>query len=61
MQSRTRGHPAAFSQGASARRRMRRTSANRLFCSTNGCATMMQPDSVGRVATCLICGASRHL
>jgi hypothetical protein len=61
MQSRTHSHPAAFSQRASARRRVRRSSAGRLFCSTNGCATLMQPDLAGLQAVCPICGAQRRL
>ena len=51
-----------FSQHASARRRIRRTSAGyRLFCTTNGCATYMQPDPAGMSAICPICGARRTL
>jgi hypothetical protein len=61
MQTRTHRHPAVLSQRASARRRVRRTSASRLFCTTNGCTTLMQPDFTGRQATCAICGASRRL
>jgi membrane protease subunit (stomatin/prohibitin family) len=61
MQTRTHSNPAAFSQRASARRRVRRASASRLFCSTNGCATLMQPENDGRLAVCPICGARRLL
>jgi hypothetical protein len=61
MQTRTHSHPAVFSQRTSARRRVRRSSASRLFCSTNGCATLMQPDLSGHLAVCPICGARRQL
>jgi hypothetical protein len=61
MQTRTHSNPAGFSQRASARRRVRRASVGRLFCSTNGCATLMQPDNDGLLAVCPICGAHRRL
>ena len=61
MHTRTHGHPAVMSQRASARRRVRRSSNGRMFCSTNGCATLMQPDNTGRLAVCPICGARRLL
>jgi hypothetical protein len=61
MQTRTHSHSAVFRQQASARRRVRRTSTSRLFCSTNGCATLMQPDVAGHLAVCPICGARRRL
>jgi|AP12_2_1047962.scaffolds.fasta_scaffold36903_1 hypothetical protein len=62
MHPRNNFHSPNFGQNASARRRIRRTTAsNRLFCSTNGCATMMQPDPSGHSATCPICGARRTL
>jgi hypothetical protein len=51
-----------FGYGASARRRIRRTSAgHRLFCTTNGCATILQLDASGTSATCPICGARRTI
>ena len=61
MHTRTHSHAAAFGRAASARRRVRRSSSNRLFCSTNGCATLMQADAAGRLAVCPICGARRLL
>jgi hypothetical protein len=61
MHTRTHSHPAVSSQRATARRRIRRSGANRLFCSTNGCATLMQPDGSGRLAVCPICGSRRQL
>lgn len=60
MQPRSNFSSANF--GASARRRIRRSNvANRLFCSTNGCATYLQPDESGTSATCPICGARRTI
>jgi transcription initiation factor IIE alpha subunit len=51
-----------YSQGASARRRIRRTtSGHRLYCNTNGCTTVMQADANGYTATCPICGARRAI
>ncbi len=48
--------------GQSARRRIRRTTGeHRLFCTTNGCATYMQPDNNGQMATCPICGARQAI
>jgi hypothetical protein len=52
-----RSYSPSSSFGASARRRIRRTtSGHRLFCTTNGCTTLMQPDANGTAATCPICG-----
>lgn len=59
MQTRTYSHATTFGRGASARRRIRRSSTNRLFCSTNGCTTLMLLDGAGGRAVCPICGASR--
>jgi membrane protease subunit (stomatin/prohibitin family) len=62
MQARSHLAHTNFSQRASARRRIRRTHAgNRLFCTTNGCATFMQPDGGGKSAICPVCGARRTL
>jgi membrane protease subunit (stomatin/prohibitin family) len=61
MQARTHSTAATFGRAASARRRIRRSSSNRLFCSTNGCTTLMQPDAGGQLAVCPICGAHRLL
>ncbi len=47
-----------------AMRRMRRrtstASASRLFCSTNGCPSFLVVDPATNVATCPICGFTRH-
>lgn len=62
MLTRSPNTPAALGQRAVAQRRLRRSAASRhLFCSTNGCATLMDLDAIGRVATCHICGNTRQL
>lgn len=61
MQTRTHSAATTFGRAASARRRIRRSSVNRLFCSTNGCATLMEPEADGQLAVCPICGARRLL
>jgi len=44
------------------RRLRRRTSAtNRLYCSTNGCASFLELDLDRGSATCPICGYERRL
>jgi len=45
-------------------RRLRRRSAGtsqRLFCSTNGCASFLELDTERGMATCPICGFQRRL
>jgi hypothetical protein len=46
-----------------AMRRMRRrtASANRPYCSTNGCTSYLTVDSASGVARCDICGYTRRL
>jgi hypothetical protein len=61
MQVRSHLTHTTLNQPASARRRIRRSTGQRLFCSTNGCTTFLQPDAGGRTATCPICGARRIL
>jgi len=50
---------------ASAMRRQRRrtasASASQLFCRTNGCPSFMTLDPETGVATCHICGYTRHI
>jgi DNA-directed RNA polymerase subunit RPC12/RpoP len=43
------------------RLRRRQATTHRLFCSTNGCASFLELDPEGRVATCPICGYRRLL
>ena len=59
MLSRTPNSPASLSQRALAQRRLRRSSAHRLLCSTNGCTTFLEVDADRHVATCPICGYTR--
>ncbi len=47
-------------------RRMRRrshaaTAANRLFCGTNGCASLLELDAETGTASCHICGFVRRV
>jgi len=51
---------AAAGRSSSMRRLRRRASTvNRLFCSTNGCASFLVVDEATNVATCPICGLTR--
>jgi hypothetical protein len=62
MLSRHAATPANVSQRATAmRRQRRRTSTNRLYCATNGCASFLTLDPASGVARCAICGYSRRL
>ena len=60
MLTRSPGSPASFSQRALAQRRLRRSSAHRLLCNTNGCTTFLEVDARRHVAICPICGYSRR-
>jgi hypothetical protein len=51
----------AFSSHASASRRIRRAGYNRLYCSTNGCASFLQLDQATGIATCPVCGLQRRV
>jgi len=42
-------------------RRIRRTNHNRLYCSTNGCASFLHLDAESGVARCPICGLERRI
>ena len=48
-----------------AMRRMRRragsTAATRPYCRTNGCTSFLVVDPATNVATCAICGYTRHI
>jgi hypothetical protein len=47
---------------ASAMRRMRRrTASTRLFCSTNGCPSLLELAPDGKTASCKICGFVRQV
>jgi hypothetical protein len=43
------------------RLRRRQATSNRLFCSTNGCASFLEIDVDGQQAVCPICGYRRRL
>jgi hypothetical protein len=43
------------------RLRRRQVATNRLFCSTNGCASFLEVDAKGQQATCPVCGYRRRL
>jgi hypothetical protein len=61
MSTTTPNGPARLTQRSQAQRRIRRTSARRLFCSTNGCTTFLVPDASGALARCPVCGYQRLL
>jgi hypothetical protein len=53
---------AVASRAAADRRRHRRSLADpRLYCGTNGCASVLDLDPTTGVASCAICGFRRHL
>ncbi len=60
MLTRSPSSPASFSQRALAQRRLRRSSAHRLLCNTNGCTTFLEVDTDRQVAVCPICGYVRQ-
>ena len=43
------------------RQRRRSTAASRLFCATNGCASLLILDPATGIATCRICGFTRRI
>ena len=62
----SRSTQASLTGRSSAVRRMRRrtfaaTSNSRLFCGTNGCASLLDFDPETGAATCHICGFVRHI
>jgi hypothetical protein len=61
MLTRSPSAPADLSRRSQAQRRLRRSAAQRIFCSTNGCTTYLVPEPSGRHATCPICGLRRSL
>ncbi len=60
MLTRSPGSPASLSQRALAQRRLRRSSAHRLLCNTNGCTTYLEVDGDRGIAVCPICGYVRQ-
>jgi hypothetical protein len=61
MLTRTPHSPSQISRRGHAQRRLRRAATHRLFCSTNGCTTFLEPDQNGLTATCPVCGLQRGL
>jgi hypothetical protein len=61
MLSRSPNHAVSMSVRTAAQRRLRRSAASRMYCSTNGCATFLVPDPSGITATCPICGNRRSI
>jgi hypothetical protein len=59
----TRSATTTFAGRASNMRRLRRraSSANRPYCSTNGCTSFLVVDPLSSVATCPVCGFTRHI
>jgi len=61
MSTRTLRTASAMSARTMSTRRIRRTNHNRLFCSTNGCASFLQLDQTSGIATCPVCGLERRV
>jgi len=53
--------PAALATRATSSRRIRRSNHNRLYCSTNGCASFLRLDPESGIARCPICGLERRI
>lgn len=63
MLSRSMTQSTSTRAGAIRRQRRRATaaSADRIFCSTNGCASFLAFDPATSVAVCAVCGYRRRL
>ena len=61
MSSRAMRAPSAIANRANSSRRIRRTNHNRLFCSTNGCASFLVLDTGTGIARCPVCGLQRRV
>jgi hypothetical protein len=48
-------------RSAAIRRQRRRSLSIRLYCRTNGCATILELHPEGGIATCPVCGFTRRL
>jgi len=59
----TRTTTASVAGRSVAMRRMRRRnhSATRPYCSTNGCTSFLVVDPTTEIATCPVCGFTRHI
>ncbi len=60
MLSRTH-HSSLAGRSASIRRMRRRSQATKLYCRTNGCASILEIHPEGGIASCHVCGYSRRL
>lgn len=54
-------HSSLAGRSASIRRMRRRSQALKLYCRTNGCASIMELHPEGGIAHCPRCGASRRI
>ena len=54
-------HRSLAGRSASIRRMRRRSQAIRLYCRTNGWASIMELHPEGGIATCPVCGYSRRI
>lgn len=61
MMSRTTTTTLAGRAASMRRLRRRASAATRPYCRTNGCASFLEVDAVSGVATCPVCGYTRHL
>jgi hypothetical protein len=61
MMSRTTTTSVAGRARSMRRLRRRATAAQRPYCRTNGCPSFLEVDPVSGLATCPICGYTRHL
>jgi hypothetical protein len=61
MMTRTTTSSVAGRSVAMRRMRRRASTSTRLFCSTNGCTSYLIVDPATNVATCPICGLTRHM
>jgi hypothetical protein len=48
-------------RSASIRRQRRRSMALKLYCRTNGCASILELHPEGGIASCPVCGFSRRI
>ena len=54
-------HSSLAGRSASIRRMRRRNLAIKLYCRTNGCASILEVHPEGGIASCPICGYSRRI
>ena len=60
MLSRTH-HSSLAGRSASIRRMRRRSQSVKLYCRTNGCASILEIHPEGGIASCPVCGFSRRI